>query len=53
MAHAGQVIEGRDGFRLTLIETGAETGGEQWMVDAIGAIACDAPVDCGSRRTTT
>ena len=24
MAHAGQVIEGRDGFRLTLLETGEE-----------------------------
>ena len=24
MAHARQVIEGRDGFRLTLIETGGE-----------------------------
>lgn len=28
MAHAGQTIEGADGFRLRLISTGAETGGE-------------------------
>ena len=28
MAHAGQVLEGPNGYRLELLETGAETGGE-------------------------
>jgi quercetin dioxygenase-like cupin family protein len=34
MAHAGQTIEGRDGFSLTLIETAAETGGERLVMEA-------------------
>ena len=34
MAHAGQVIEGYDGFRLRLITTGAETGGELLEMEA-------------------
>ena len=34
MAHAGQVIEGRDGFRLTLVETGSETDGERLVMEA-------------------
>jgi hypothetical protein len=28
MAHAGQEIHGYDGFRLRLVRTSAETGGE-------------------------
>ncbi|HEV2814816.1 MAG TPA: cupin domain-containing protein [Solirubrobacteraceae bacterium] len=34
MAHAGQEIEGRDGFRLRLVRTGAETGGELLEMEA-------------------
>src|SRR3954469_19660226 len=34
MAHAGQCIEGRDGFRLTLLETGAETDGDRLVMEA-------------------
>ena len=34
MAHAGQIIEGQGGFRLTLIETAAETGGERLVMEA-------------------
>lgn len=34
MAQAGQVIEGREGFRLRLIKTGAETGGELLEMEA-------------------
>ena len=34
MAHAGQVIEGYDGFRLELVRTGAETGGELLEMEA-------------------
>jgi mannose-6-phosphate isomerase-like protein (cupin superfamily) len=34
MAHAGQVIEGHDGFRLELVRTGAETGGELLEMEA-------------------
>ena len=34
MAHAGQVIEGQDGFRLSLIKTAAETGGELLEMEA-------------------
>jgi quercetin dioxygenase-like cupin family protein len=34
MAHAGQVIEGRDGFRLRLVQTAAETDGELLEMEA-------------------
>ena len=34
MAHAGQEIHGRDGFRLRLVQTGAETGGELLEMEA-------------------
>ena len=34
MAHAGQEIEGRDGFRLKLLRTAAETGGELLEMEA-------------------
>ena len=34
MAHAGQVIEGRAGFRLKLLRTAAETGGELLEMEA-------------------
>jgi quercetin dioxygenase-like cupin family protein len=34
MAHAGQEINGKDGFRLRLIRTGAETGGELLEMEA-------------------
>ena len=34
MARAGQVIEGRDGFRLELVQTAAETGGELLEMEA-------------------
>jgi len=34
VAHAGQEIQGRDGFRLRLVTTGAETGGELLEMEA-------------------
>ena len=34
MAHAGQEIQGHDGFLLRLIRTGAETGGELLEMEA-------------------
>ncbi|MDX6697672.1 MAG: hypothetical protein QOE65_1069 [Solirubrobacteraceae bacterium] len=34
MAHAGQEIEGHGGFRLRLVRTGAETGGELLEMEA-------------------
>ena len=34
MAHAGQEIEGPDGFRLLLLRTGDETGGELLEMEA-------------------
>jgi quercetin dioxygenase-like cupin family protein len=34
MAHAGQEIHGQDGFRLLLVKTGAETGGELLEMEA-------------------
>ena len=34
MAHAGQVIEGQDGFRLRLVRTAAETDGELLEMEA-------------------
>jgi quercetin dioxygenase-like cupin family protein len=34
MAHAGQVFEGPNGYRLTLIATAAETGGELLEMEA-------------------
>ena len=34
MAHAGQEIQGPNGFRLRLIRTGAETGGELLEMEA-------------------
>lgn len=34
MAHAGQVIDGGHGFRLSLIRTGAETDGELLEMEA-------------------
>jgi quercetin dioxygenase-like cupin family protein len=34
MAHAGQEIHGADGFRLLLVKTGAETGGELLEMEA-------------------
>lgn len=34
MAHAGQEIEGHGGFRLKLVTTGAETGGELLEMEA-------------------
>jgi quercetin dioxygenase-like cupin family protein len=34
MAHAGQEIHGQDGFRLRLIRTAAETGGELLEMEA-------------------
>ena len=34
MAHAGQEIEGYGGFRLKLVTTGAETGGELLEMEA-------------------
>ena len=34
MAHAGQELEGPGGFRLRLIRTGAETGGELLEMEA-------------------
>ena len=34
MAHAGQEIHGPDGFRLRLLRTGAETGGEVLEMEA-------------------
>ena len=34
MAHAGQVIHGQGGFRLRLVQTGAETGGELLEMEA-------------------
>ena len=34
MAHAGQELEGPGGFRLRLIKTGAETGGELLEMEA-------------------
>lgn len=34
MAHAGQEIHGPDGFRLLLVRTGAETGGELLEMEA-------------------
>jgi quercetin dioxygenase-like cupin family protein len=34
MAHAGQEIQGPDGFRLRLIKTAAETGGELLEMEA-------------------
>jgi quercetin dioxygenase-like cupin family protein len=43
MAHAGQVIEGRDGFRLRLVRTGAETGGELLEMEATYAGTASAP----------
>jgi quercetin dioxygenase-like cupin family protein len=35
MAHAGQEIHGHDGFRLRLVKTAAETGGEILEMEAI------------------
>lgn len=34
MAHAGQEIEGQDGFRLLLVRTGTETDGELLEMEA-------------------
>jgi quercetin dioxygenase-like cupin family protein len=34
VAHAGQEIEGFDGFRLRLVRTGAETGGDLLEMEA-------------------
>ena len=34
MAHAGQEIHGQDGFRLRLVRTAAETGGELLEMEA-------------------
>ena len=34
MAHAGQEIRGQDGFRLRLVTTGAESGGELLDMEA-------------------
>ena len=34
MAHAGQELEGPDGYRLRLVGTGAETGGEVLEMEA-------------------
>jgi quercetin dioxygenase-like cupin family protein len=34
MAHAGQEIQGQDGFRLRLVRTAAETGGEFLEMEA-------------------
>lgn len=34
MAHAGQEIHGQDGFRLLLVRTAAETGGEVLEMEA-------------------
>lgn len=34
MAHAGEVIEGQDGFKLHLVNTGAETDGELLEMEA-------------------
>jgi len=34
VAHAGQEIEGQSGFRLRLVRTGAETGGELLEMEA-------------------
>jgi mannose-6-phosphate isomerase-like protein (cupin superfamily) len=42
MASAGQVIEGHGGFRLRLMRTGAETGGEVLEMEA--AYGGDAPM---------
>jgi quercetin dioxygenase-like cupin family protein len=35
MAHAGQELHGQDGYRLRLVRTGAETGGELLEMEAI------------------
>ena len=43
MAHAGQVIEGPDGFRLRLIQTGAETDGELLEMEATYGGTRDLP----------
>ena len=34
MAHAGQELQGQDGFRLRIVKTGAETGGELLEMEA-------------------
>lgn len=43
MAHAGQVIEGPDGYRLLLDETGAETDGARLEMEATYAEAGAPP----------
>ncbi len=43
MAHAGQEIQGPDGFRLLLVRTGAETGGELLEMEATYAGAGNMP----------
>jgi quercetin dioxygenase-like cupin family protein len=43
VAHAGQEIEGRNGFRLRLVTTGAETDGELLEMEATYAGTGDLP----------
>lgn len=43
MAHTGQEIEGPGGFRLRLIKTAAETGGELLRMEASYGDAGDGP----------
>ena len=45
MAHAGQEIEGANGFRLRLVKTGAETGGELLEMEATYGGAGGLPPD--------
>ena len=43
MAHAGLEIEGAGGFRLRLVKTGAETGGELLEMEAVYGGRGDMP----------
>jgi quercetin dioxygenase-like cupin family protein len=43
MAHAGQEIEGADGFRLHLLKTGGETNGELLEMEATYSGAAGMP----------
>jgi quercetin dioxygenase-like cupin family protein len=45
MAHAGQELEGPNGFRLRLVRTAAETGGEVLEMEATYAGRGDLPPD--------
>ena len=43
MAHAGQEIHGQDGFRLRLVRTGDETGGELLEMEATYSAGAKLP----------